>query len=101
MKWFNFLLFELQNLSNVEITLKKCDFFLKYSIVEKLGQVGYMNYPIGTWIMVKIVRIKNVSSDNFNKETAIIFLLSKDQYPLLEPMHNHAQTSHSQSIHFV
>ncbi|RNA42067.1 hypothetical protein BpHYR1_016410 [Brachionus plicatilis] len=25
----------------------------------------------------------------------------QDQYPLLEPMHNQAQTTHSLSIHFV
>ncbi|RNA06685.1 hypothetical protein BpHYR1_027691 [Brachionus plicatilis] len=43
-------------------------------------------------IMVKIVRIKNVRSK------LISFF---DQFPLLEPMHNQAQTSHSQPTHFV
>ncbi|RNA33521.1 hypothetical protein BpHYR1_008347 [Brachionus plicatilis] len=41
----------------------------------------------GLWL--RLSESKMSDSDNFNKEIA-----SKDQYPLLEPMHNQAQTSH-------
>ncbi|RMZ99632.1 hypothetical protein BpHYR1_027892 [Brachionus plicatilis] len=58
--------------------------FLRTIMVTRRDYWWYFSLVLNM-IMVKIVRIKNV----------------RDQYPLLEPMHNQAQTSHSQPTHFV